>query len=778
MVHYSPLSNKTSLASSPRSNSTTGFKVYGSVFKVSSRYQFLHALGKGSYGIVCAAKDCETGQCVAIKKVSPMTRRTADAKHTLREVMLLQHLGKHPNVISIHNLLANFKDDELYIVMDLMDTDMHRVIQSSQPLSDAHAKYFLHQLLRGVKYLHDNGVLHRDLKPGNLLLSKNCQLKIADFGLARKIPRTSGSIFERPRSAPAASMKSNSPEQPPMTEHVVTRWYRAPELMLQPDGFYDQSVDMWSVGCIFAEILGRKALFPGKNFLHQLSLIFNIIGAPSPEATIRIQSSQAQRFLKSISKKAKVSFQTLFPTATEAAVDLLERMLEFDPLKRISAQEALEHPYMQEIEQKYRHRGEEDPPPCMRGDFSFDLKSLTKMDLRALIVNEVEHHRKVRSKSIVAIKEKRKKREVHGPNYSNSTSFASRDRMSEMIGQTQEQNNEQNATTVARFGSNRQRIRTRSKPPIPKQRELDLFASNQQEHVKVVDSHSTVLLNRVPFQISRYSENDVKAETMIKPVLDRSQKSLTVARESNQTCLLERTAVSSKPTSTKEHNAQESDMNTLGPSITSNQRTKALTPAQVVSMRSSLVPLHHSQAWETKENKDLEPSASSLSTSSLKDPDVCTELNRVNRVEPAVVNEKAKSDEAVAATIASRRSRRVCSAGTARSKRSSAQTVARRSSSRNAYVGSINSLIQAHRSHNDQSLADLADNMLAMMRQNDELGLSKKENELLCIDALRKRSERFQSKILGLDIVDKKHQSKKLTVPKSPKFSVMSWQKK
>ncbi|KAJ0403438.1 hypothetical protein ATCC90586_001727 [Pythium insidiosum] len=310
------------------------FKVYGSVFQVDARYEFLNALGKGSYGIVCAAKDRETGHRLAIKKVCPMAKRSVDAKHTLREVLLLQFLGKHPNIISLHNLSVNLKDDELYLMMDLMDTDLHRVIQSSQSLSDSHVKYFLHQLLRGVKYLHDNGVLHRDLKPGNLLLTKTCQLK--------------------------------------------------------PDGYYDTSVDMWSVGCIFAEILGRKALFPGKNFLHQLTLIFELIGTPPSDATARIKSSQAQRFLKSLGKKPKVPLRTVFPMASDDALDLLDRLLEFDPAKRLTADEALAHPYMQPIERKYKGV---DPMPTARVDFSFDAKKLTKMDLQTLLLKEVERFR-------------------------------------------------------------------------------------------------------------------------------------------------------------------------------------------------------------------------------------------------------------------------------------------------------------------------------------------------------------------------------------------------
>ncbi|KAF0755056.1 hypothetical protein AaE_005094 [Aphanomyces astaci] len=362
------------------------FSVYGTIFKVDVRYQFIAALGRGSYGIVCSAKDVVTGEKVAIKRVAPMARKQNDAKHTLREICLMQSLGAHPNIVGIKNMSVNVADDELYIVMDFMDTDMHRVIQSSQPLSESHYKFFLHQILRGVKHLHDNGVLHRDLKPGNILVTKNCQVKIADFGLARSVPKRAP---PKPRPASAGPTKKEPPEPDwqPMTEHIVTRWYRAPELMLQPDGQYSTGVDMWSIGCIFAEILGRKAVFPGKNFIHQLTLIFDVIGTPCGNDVKKMKSSQAQRFIKSLGKKAKVPFRTLFPTASPDAIDLLEKLLQFDPHTRCSVDEALAHPYMQGIDKRYAYK--DIAVPAGRMHMSFESQSLSRNDLVKLIQQEV-----------------------------------------------------------------------------------------------------------------------------------------------------------------------------------------------------------------------------------------------------------------------------------------------------------------------------------------------------------------------------------------------------
>merc|ERR1711970_728496 len=210
-------------------------------------------IGKGAYGVVCSASNSVTGERLAIKKISNAFDNVVDAKRMLREIKLLRHL-QHENIVKIKDILPppsleNFKD--MYILYELMDTDLHQIIRSSQPLSDEHCQYFIYQLLRGLKYIHSANVLHRDLKPSNLLLNANCDLKVCDFGLARS----------------AASTEDN---QGFMTEYVATRWYRAPEIMLTFKE-YTKAIDVWSVGCILAEMLSGKPLFPGKDYHHQLT---------------------------------------------------------------------------------------------------------------------------------------------------------------------------------------------------------------------------------------------------------------------------------------------------------------------------------------------------------------------------------------------------------------------------------------------------------------------------------------------------------------------------
>ena len=226
----------------------TKFVVCGNLFEVKKKYVPIKPIGKGGVcGIVCSAKDEKQNTKVAIKKITNAFENVVDAKRTLREIKLLRHL-RHENVVPITDCMLPSKEEEynfndVHVMYELMDTDLHQIIRSDQPLTDDHCQYFIYQLLRGLKYIHSADVLHRDLKPSNLLLNANCDLKICDFGLARTNTQDKNRDF--------------------MTEYVVTRWYRAPELLLSC-AEYTVAIDVWSCGCILAELLGRKPLFPGK----------------------------------------------------------------------------------------------------------------------------------------------------------------------------------------------------------------------------------------------------------------------------------------------------------------------------------------------------------------------------------------------------------------------------------------------------------------------------------------------------------------------------------
>lgn len=335
------------------------------VYEIDVRYTNLKPVGSGSYGIVCSANDTVTGQKVAIKKISNVFEDLIDAKRILREIKLLRHLGDHENIIHILDIMTmppNIRDfADLYIVTECYECDLDRIISSSQTLTDGHNQYFLYQILRGMKYVHSANVLHRDLKPSNILVNANCDLALCDFGLARGV---------------------SSEIDVELTEYVVTRWYRAPELLCD-NVSYGKAVDVWSIGCIFAEILVRKPLLQGKDYMHQLKLITKLLGKPKPEDVDFIQNPDALKAVEEIEGSFEPrSFNKLFPHASPGALDLLKKMLCFNPRKRCSVDEALAHPYLSEL-----HK-ESDEPSCP-SHFNFDFEKSYPEEMPKNLLQEI-----------------------------------------------------------------------------------------------------------------------------------------------------------------------------------------------------------------------------------------------------------------------------------------------------------------------------------------------------------------------------------------------------
>ncbi|KAF9428913.1 MAPK protein hog1 [Podila epigama] len=329
--------------------------IFGTVFEVTTRYVDLQPVGMGAFGLVCSAKDELTGQPVAIKKIMKPFSTPVLSKRTYRELKLLKHL-KHENIISLSDIFISPLED-IYFVTELLGTDLHRLL-TSRPLDKQFIQYFLYQILRGLKYLHSAGVVHRDLKPSNILVNENCDLKICDFGLARI-------------------------QDPQMTGYVSTRYYRAPEIMLTWQK-YDVAVDIWSVGCIFAEMLEGKPLFPGKDHVNQFSIITELLGTPPDDVIKTIGSENTLRFVQSLPKREKIPLTTKFPNSDPIALDLLERMLVFDPKKRITAGDALYHAYLEPY-----HDPDDEPTAAEVFDWSFNDADLPVDTWKVMMYSEI-----------------------------------------------------------------------------------------------------------------------------------------------------------------------------------------------------------------------------------------------------------------------------------------------------------------------------------------------------------------------------------------------------
>jgi mitogen-activated protein kinase 1/3 len=309
------------------------FTVLSTKFEVPNYYEILNPVGYGAYGFVVAALDTRTGARVAIKKSSRIFRDLADCKRTTREILVLNHL-KHENLVQVRDFYLPLQDgdkfSDVYMVSDLMDTNLYSVIRSTtQTMNDTHYKFFIYQLLRGLMYLHSAGVIHRDLKPANILVNINCDLQICDFGLARPMDRDTN-----------------------MTDYVVTRYYRPPELLLMCQR-YTMVVDTWSVGCITAELMTRRTLFKGSDYIQQLDMILHML-RPTAEALTFLDNPQAEQHVITRCEALRESWgpkkSDIVPEVTDPlARDFLSQMLVFDPRKRATAAQLLEHPYLAEL---------------------------------------------------------------------------------------------------------------------------------------------------------------------------------------------------------------------------------------------------------------------------------------------------------------------------------------------------------------------------------------------------------------------------------------------
>lgn len=293
---------------------------------VLQRYKIEDKLGKGAYGIVWRAIDKETKHVVALKKIFDAFQNPMDAQRTFREVKILQALNDHENIIKLLNVLPAANGKDLYVVFEYMEADLTAVIRANI-LTEAHKQYVMCQLLQALKFMHSGGWIHRDLKPSNLLLDSDCVTKLCDFGLARSVWGT------------------NADKEAVMTDYVATRWYRAPEILLGST-HYTYAIDMWAVGCIMGELLLNKPLFPGASTTNQLERVLQLIGLPTPEDIASVRSPYAEQIIESISNVKLMLIENVIPNASADCLDFLKQLLQFNPDKRMTVEQAISHPYL------------------------------------------------------------------------------------------------------------------------------------------------------------------------------------------------------------------------------------------------------------------------------------------------------------------------------------------------------------------------------------------------------------------------------------------------
>lgn len=432
-------------------------------------YQLVERIGCGAYSTVWRALHLPSRKEVAIKKEGNLFNDLVDCKRVLRELKLLRLL-KHANIVELLDVRVNEEDEKfnsVSLVLELGAADLRKVLKSARCLEQFHVKRIVYEILLALKYMHSAGVIHRDIKPANILIFEDESIKLCDFGLARciaepydadtskqtladpddltpdtpqeavpsKVSATPTFIhrpkfftIQKPHEEDKENKKTASHRLAPrkksklttmLTSHVVTRWYRAPEVILMEKN-YGAAIDMWAVGCIFAELLAmfkgnsvyftdRKPLFPGTSCYplspggerdprnqeqDQLSVILKVLGTPGPEDCAFMGNQELAREIQSFPQWERESFEKKYPAAGELAVELLDKLLVFNPSKRLTVEECLQHPYFGDVRDKSK---ESVAGELEMIDFEFESEAdLNEEKLRELILEEIEIYKKIR----------------------------------------------------------------------------------------------------------------------------------------------------------------------------------------------------------------------------------------------------------------------------------------------------------------------------------------------------------------------------------------------
>lgn len=369
------------------------------------RYELLEMLSKGYYSSVALGKDLVSSEFIAVKQLKRISENQMAARSFLREIKIMKRLN-HPNIVKLNRVLKSSSlrmDRSVYILMEYLETDLSKIINSPSYLKRKQIKDIFYQMVCGLSYIHSANIIHRDLKPSNVLLDSELNLKICDFGMSRSIKEP---VYMNYDSSTDVSSEEDSflPQSRPklkrsLTMHVVTRWYRAPEIILLDEN-YSYSVDVWSLGCIFGELLqmnkknkldfrDRFPLFAGDSCYplspdmslryepgdlrcsdtDQLNMITEILGTPTEQDLSFLTDSQTLDYLSQLPIKRPQEFEELYPGSTSEELNMLKSMLRFNPSQRVSIEELISNSYFDDV----RCRDKEFT--CCKSDEHVDLNN-------------------------------------------------------------------------------------------------------------------------------------------------------------------------------------------------------------------------------------------------------------------------------------------------------------------------------------------------------------------------------------------------------------------